>query len=289
MAEEAPERRDNGLETLARERFGDLSQAELRLLKAAAKGAIACCGPSRQDDDPGDDPAKADQWGPEREVRAELIRWLCVDSSARGAVDPRGIQVLGARIAGRLDLGFVHVPFPLALLRCRLTEPAILTSAHLPALNLRGSRVQSILADGAHVEGDVLLTNSFTAEGEVRLLDAQVGGSLECDGGIFKNPGGVTLNADRLNVKGSVFLREGFNAEGEVRLLSAAIGGSLDCDGGIFNNPAGGALSAEGANIAGSVFLRRGFSSEGEVRLSGTHIRGSLDCSECSKTRAGSR
>jgi hypothetical protein len=31
----------------------------------------------------------------------------------------------------------------------------------------------------------------FTAEGEVRLLGAHIGGQLDCDGGMFHNPDGL--------------------------------------------------------------------------------------------------
>jgi hypothetical protein len=72
----------DNLEALARARFGDLSQAELKLLRAAPKGEMAWCGPSAKNDDPANDPAKADEWAHEREIRADLIRWLCVDRLA---------------------------------------------------------------------------------------------------------------------------------------------------------------------------------------------------------------
>ncbi len=47
----------------ARSRFGELSEAEAKLLRAALSGEVAYCGPSEKDDDPANDPAKADEWG----------------------------------------------------------------------------------------------------------------------------------------------------------------------------------------------------------------------------------
>jgi hypothetical protein len=239
------------LEVLAQARFAPLSQAELKLLRAAPKGEVAWCGPSAKDDDPANNPAKADEWDREREIRADLIRWLCVDRDAASAVDPRGIQIHAGRITGALDLSFVSVPFPLGLCRCRLTGDASLISADLPALNLAGSRVLSVTADAANVRGDVFLDNGFNAEGEVRLLGAQIGSDLDCSGGTFKNAGKNALSADGTNVKGTVFLDEGFSAEGTVRLPGAQIGGNLGFNGGRVSE-----VKAQNTAIRGTLFWR---------------------------------
>jgi hypothetical protein len=266
------------LVALAQARFPKLTEAELELLRAAPKGEVAYCGPSANDDDPFNDPAKVDEWGPQREIRAGLIRWLCVDHDAASAVDPRGIQVRAAKITGALDLSHASAPFPLILGRCRFTDDANLISMDFPMLSLGGSRVLSITADSANVRGSVFLRAGFSAEGEVRLLGARIGGDLDCSGGAFKNPGKDALQADRADVRGSVFLCEGFIAEGAVRLLNAQICGNLDCSGGIFRNPGKEALSADRANVNGSVFLNERFSAEGAVRLLGAQIGCDLTC-----------
>ena len=277
------------LKTLAQARFGALSQAELELMCAAPRGEVAFCGPSDKDDDPANDPGRADEWGPEREIRADLLRWLCVDRDAKSAVDPKGIQAYAARVAGALDLSFVSVPFPIRLWRCRFTDDAILISAELPALNLGGSRVLSVAADRTKVKGNVFLRDGFRAKGAVRLLAAEIGGDLDCSGASFSNPGRDALRADGAGVEGGVYFNNGFSAEGAVGLIGAQIGRDLDCSRGTFKNPGGGALSGDRANVRGSVFLNSGFSAEGDVRLPGAQIGGNLDCSSGTFKNPGNR
>ncbi len=156
------------LEEMARIKFTDLSEAEERAVRAASDGTEADC---LRDLGGGDDPAKAngtpeapdEKWPASRNVRAGLVRWLFVDRKARKRVDPRGIQIRGARITGYLDLSFTRLSFPLALLRCRLEQLLILQGAKMAALNLEGSWTGAIAADGLNVEGGLFLRNGFHA------------------------------------------------------------------------------------------------------------------------------
>ena len=263
---------------LAQARFPDLREAEMRILRAAPAGEEAWCGPSQKDFDPLNDPAKASTWGSERSIRAGLIRWLCIDREARGYVDPRGLQIHGARIEGPLDLSFVRVPFPLALQNCSFREEIRLRFLRIPTISFNGSWVRSINAECAKVKGTVALANGFCSDGEIQLAGVRIGNNLDCVAGRFRNFPGKALRADRVRVRGSVFFRNAFSAEGEVRLFGAEIGGNLECNDGTFLNATGNALSADRANVQGSVFLRDGFSAEGEVRLVGMQIGGNLEC-----------
>src|SRR5271157_3125284 len=213
-----------GLKRLAA-KFGTLSAAENLLLDKVTSGDLAICGPNDDDKDTKNDPKDADQWGPERRIRAELVAWLCTNDQARKQVHPRGIQVYGADITGSVDLSFVNIPFQLRLQHCRLKEDINLRMAEVSQLDLDGSLVHRIGANGLIVKNTVFLRNGFTANGEVRLVGAQIGGYLICIGGTFTNQEGYALSADGINVKGSVFLRDGFTASGEVRLPDAQIGG----------------------------------------------------------------
>src|SRR5207245_1545267 len=145
-----------------------------------------------------------------------------------------------------------------------------------------------------HVDGNVLLSAGFTADGNgdgaVRLAWAHVGGQLDCSGATIRNTSGPALRAGSLHVAGSAFLRAGFTApgageRGAVRLGGAHIGGQLDCSGATIRNPSGPALIASDLQTGGSVLLRAGFTADGAgergvVRLVGTNINGQLDCSD---------
>jgi len=287
------------LEAFARQRFHKLNAAEEKLLRAAPVGEIAVCGvadaPDKQND-----PATAPAWGPEREIHAEIISWLCADPGASQRVDSRGVIVADAKIIGKLDLSFATIRFPLRFWRCCLVTDADLNHATIPLLDLSGSSIRGLNLEGATVSGNVflrrdsigpgLLTCGFSAVGEVKLLGAQIGGNLDCDGGSFLNFGEratkKAIFADGVKVSGYVFLR-GTSAMGEVNLLHAQIGSNLECDGASFENPGGFALLAQHADVKGDICLRKqsldkgepkNFSARGEVNLFNARIRGNLDC-----------
>ena len=140
------------------------------------------------------------------------------------------------------------------------------------------------------VGGDVFLESAsnsqkkFSADGEVHLTAANIGSSLHCDGGTFKNHGKTALDAYALKVGGDMFLGDGFNADGEVKLTTANIGSDLHCEGGTFNNPPTKknpdaiALGAYGLKVGGQMLVSDGFDADGEVKLTAANIGSSLDC-----------
>ena len=280
---QSAQKQATGLKGLVPAKFGTLSAAENLMLEKAATGDVANCS---ELDDKGDDPKKANDWTPKRRIRAELVAWLCMNEQARKQVHLRGIQVYGADVTGPLDLSFVNIPFQLMLRHCRLEEDLNLSRAEVSELDLQGSLVHGIQADGLIVKNDVFLRRGFTTNGEVRLLGAQIGGDLDCIAGTFTNERGSALSADGINVKGDVDLRDGFAATGAVGLPGAQIGGDLDCSRGTFTNKSGDALNAERTIVKGSVFLNDGFTAEGGVYLVGAQIGSSFACQDANFQKA---
>lgn len=285
------EKQFDELKKLAEERFAPLSDAETKMLRAVITGDVAWCGPSDKNEDPHNDPFSTEKWGPEREIHAELVRWLCADKTAEAHVHVRGIRLHAAEISGHLILSDATVQFSLELRRCRCTDPFWLVSTQILDLDLRGSATKLIRADGAKIQGDLNLADGFTARGGVNLLRAKIDGDLNCNGGHFINPAeegmkdsGTALDAERLSVKGAVFLGDGFCAEGAVNLHGAEIAGVLQCDKGVFKNSTrenlpstGDAIIAESLSAA-DVRLRDEFHAEGRVILRRARIDGDLDC-----------
>lgn len=77
-----------------------------------------------------------------------------------------------------------------------------------------------------NTEGKAHLNKAFEAEGTVRLVGAEIGGSLICNGASFSSSISDALCINRAKIGGDVFMGDGFKAEGDVNLLGAEIGGS---------------------------------------------------------------
>jgi hypothetical protein len=246
------------LETMARAEFGELSAAEVKLIRAAPSTDEAVVGadtPWRSDTDNADTGPKS--WGRDRQVRAEMIRWLCINHEAKALVDPSGIGLVGAGISGQLDLSYADVPFPVSLEGCRLTSPLRLIGCRLRLLDLERSWAVAIDASSADFESGLKLGNGFRSDEGVTLIIAQVGGDLDFGGSNFgPNNNGDAIDAGGITVRGDINLVRS-QARGSVNLTGANVRGDVVCDGGDFVNPAGTAILLNRAAVKGAIFLRR--------------------------------
>ena len=215
---------------LAEGEFSNLTPAETALLRFAGTnlsepGGFAIAGPSANPDDPTNDPAHAERWGKEREVRADLIRWLCVNLRAKALVDPQGIRLLGARITGTLYLADVTVPFALTLRNCSIGERMTFEHSSFPRLDLAGCYTGEIDGRAAAVHGDLNL-DSIRASGEVWFNDSTIDGDLGARGGHFMHSTvepheteeaffKKALDLESARIGGDVWLCYGFEADGD--------------------------------------------------------------------------
>lgn len=231
--------------------FEPLRPAERELLKSCADGKmcdIAEIRPTSSTDD--------------NRVRGDFIRFLLLGGDENTAVHERGVWIRGAWIEGALDLECVSSSVFLALENCYFDDsprehdpdlPDGLLRANdctLPGLRLEGTRIRALDGDRMTVHGSVFLNHGFSAEEEVRLVGAQIGGNLDCDGGAFRaaefrskdDVGTETpeqrpaaLRAEGAVIKGDILLGKSFSALGEVVLTGADVALSLTCSNGSFS------------------------------------------------------
>lgn len=269
---------------LATEEFDSLSTAEVSFIRSVAKGQSSdFC--TRIDDE--DNPANSDHWGVERTIKSNLITWLCANKNAIKLVTKNGIQISGALIEGIVSLSFINISFPLQFQSCSFPALINLSHSEIKLLNLIGSHTVRIEATGMKVNGDINLSEGFSANGEVSLSGATVSGKLNCDGAQIINIGGSTLNAENIKISGNLLLRNGFKSAGEIRLINASIKGQLNCIGCEIENGNKISLFADNISVRGSVLLRQRFSANGEVRFFGANIGGNFELDGAHITNIG--
>ncbi|MDD7965499.1 hypothetical protein [Actinomycetospora lemnae] len=240
------------------------------------------------------------EWGRDHDLDAEDLRALLLGRGLpdQETVDPRGVQLRGARIVGRLDLDQLSATVPLTLVDCRLDEGVTAQAAHLPHLALHRCCVSTIYssalnAAGIRLDDDLHLTSSVltttaTDTFAVSLAGARIEGDFNCSGSKLVNESGAALVADRAEITGEVSFSGGFSALGAgmasaVRLRGARITGELWCREAELVNESGPALDATGVHVGRDVVLAaeliaRGSGENGAVLLNPANIVGSLVC-----------
>ena len=168
--------KENELISLAGEIFTGLNGAESMMLRSAAAGEETRCGTAEADFDASNDPGCADRWDRERSIRAEVLRWVCVDGGASGLVDPRGVRVCHARVVGRLDLSLAKVPFPLSLVRCSLMDGCDLMQSSLPRLELTGSYLGAMNFQRMSLTGSLLMSGARCLGHRMKMEAIRLGG-----------------------------------------------------------------------------------------------------------------
>jgi hypothetical protein len=222
--------------------FPKLSKVEKKLVACCARGEMLVIGDGTRPDAP----TLANK------IRPGLIRFLMLGGDDESPVNEDGVNLVGAWIEDSLDLTACICQGRLLLANSNLNGHLILQNCTLLLLNLSGSAIKGMLADGAILLGGVFLRGGFRATGEVRLLGVQIKSNLECSDATFEHATGPALSFDHAVIAGSVLLNNNFEATGEVRLLGAQIGGNLACRNATFKPKDGDAISADRAVIKGS-------------------------------------
>lgn len=269
----------NAPDTAAWAKFAPLRDAEWLVVQACATGDIAKVGLRL--------PETATA---ETGIRAAFLAWVL-----RGGLPLRsaGLQLVGAHVEGRLDLGGAHIAAGLWFYRCRFDAPVLLDGAQVAgAVQFAGCRLKGLLADDCRIAKDLSVHAGSIVENDIRLRRARIGGDLDCarldlSGGGDVAPLRRALLADGARIGGHVRLSDGFQSVGDVQFVAAQVRGDFIAGGHVSGSPRedgrrGAALLLDRLEVGGSLHLTGGFGAAGCVSLQRARIGGDLDATGAS-------
>ncbi|MGW5735113.1 MULTISPECIES: membrane-associated oxidoreductase [Streptomyces] len=258
----------------------DLTPAEHRVWQAFTRGEGVDFRA-----DPGDDARDGASWGPERTVRAEVLRALLLNGPTREG-EIAGVKLTGARVTGVLDLRYGTVEHPVRLRSCHFDETPELYGAQVRALVLSDSVLPGLTAGTLRVEL-VLRITCCRITGPVRLAGAQINGAFFANGaelGTRRDPDEpnapgpapeTTEPVLQLNhaVIGTDVWAVGLVAHGQVRINGATVGGLVNLDDAELRSraPDESALHAETLSVGTDLRAMR-LRAHGTLNLSGARI-----------------
>ncbi|AKZ59361.1 hypothetical protein SAM23877_6316 [Streptomyces ambofaciens ATCC 23877] len=252
--------------------INDLTPAEARVWRAFATGTHVDFRTAGDED-----PAGGGSWGPERTVRAGVLRALLLDGP-RQEGEVAALSLAGARVTGTLELQYATVDHPVRLRHCHFEEAPRLYAARLREVNLSESAIPGLTAHAVRVEGVLRLTRARFG-GVVRLGGAEVTGSLYLESADIHAPDteGPVLQLNQA-VLGADLWAPGLRARGEVRLTGARVAGTVNLADSVLDRPDGTALQAETLAAEADVLLRQA-DVRGRLEFRGARIPGRLDLS----------
>lgn len=208
----------------------DLTAAERRVWEAFPRGSRCVfgtpAGPTSSDW-PTPAPDFGADWGEDRTVRAHVLARLLVAGPEPEPGRTPALELVGARIVGRLNLRGARIEAYIDLRGCRFEDRVVLDDAATSTVRLIGSVLPALRARRVRVDGDLCLTTCRVAQG-VSLTDAAIGTDLALHGSRLLPMGdGRCLAADGISVSRDLTANARFHSTGTVSLRSARIGGRV--------------------------------------------------------------
>ncbi|MFD9430209.1 membrane-associated oxidoreductase [Streptomyces sp. NPDC060002] len=243
--------------------INDLTPAERRLWRAFATGAAV------------DFRAQGEEYGPERSVRAAVLRALLLNGP-REPGEIAALKLAGARVTGLLDLRHAVVDSMFRLVHCRFDEAPRLVGAQLNYVSLRDSELPGLDASHTRIDGGLRLTRCRIG-GPVHLSRAQISGALYLDGAevTSTDPAQPVLQLNQVSIDDDLCAR-GLRTQGLIRLDGASVTGSIDLEDAELNNPGAQVLSAESLDVGANLLGRR-LRAHGRIDLRGSRVPGRVD------------
>ncbi|WP_371679373.1 membrane-associated oxidoreductase [Streptomyces sp. NBC_01276] len=252
----------------------DLTPAERRVWEAFPRGD----GVDFREH-PEDSSVDGAGWGPERTVRAEVLRALLLGAGPAEEGRVAGLKIKGARIVGKLDLRYAVVDHAIRLRDCWFERKPLLYGAQLKALVLGYSTLPGLTA--ATVRVDVVLRLSCCRiSGPVRLQGAKLAGGLFLQGAVIGPTAGDEADEPPLQLNhvevGTDIIANDLTVHGQLRLNGATVGGQVSLDRARLLAPGGIALHAETLTVGTDLRAQR-MEAHGMVNLTGSRIPGQLN------------
>jgi len=222
-----------------------------------------------------DAPVRSDAWGPDRVIRAKVLRALLLGASEPKPGTAPAIRLRGARISGRLDLMGAAIAWPLVCEYCQFDSEVRLVEAETKTIRITHSRLPGLNGTRMRLDGILNLWCSVVP-GLVRLDQARIDGKLclaGCDIGA-RHPFNQAVSAAGVEVDGSLDF-SGLIAHGEVRIQTARITGSADLSRARITNPREQALGADTVQIGGWLDCHS-MVAEGEITLYNARVGGGV-------------
>ncbi len=146
-----------------------------------------------------------------------------------------GLAASHADVDGTMRLSRCRCTGPVRLVGTRISGTLLLNGAHLgtgggPAGGTAGGAAGgaiALVATRLTVGHDIVGRDGLVCDGEIRLNNAEVGGSIGFEGAQLRNPGGAALTAVDLAVGAVANLCDGFTASGMVNLAFGKFGSRL--------------------------------------------------------------
>ncbi|WP_331739906.1 hypothetical protein OG590_39310 (plasmid) [Streptomyces goshikiensis] len=225
------------------------------------------------------DPSGGEGWGPERSIRATVVRRLLTDDEFASQIVR--LDLKGAKIVGALDFEAATLHGTLELYGCHCSEVINLEQATAPAIYLENCNLAGIKAS------QLQTAHSFTLIGTTctfaKLTGAHIGGQLDFKDAVLTGNGvdEDTLLLGTISVGSNVTFKR-IKISGILDLMGAQIGGQLNLRAGTLDHRGRCALRGQGMETKEDALFDQGFSADGSVDLTGAVIGGSLVFSRAS-------
>ncbi|GHI84452.1 membrane-associated oxidoreductase [Streptomyces xanthophaeus] len=264
--------------------INDLTPAERRVWEAFPRGDGVDFRVRRDDSS-----ADGAEWGPERTVRAEVLRAVLLGACPAEQGRVPGLKIKGAKIVGKLDLRYAVIDHPIRLRGCWFERKPLVYGAQLRALVLAHSTLPGLTASTARVDV-VLRLNCCRITGPVRLQGAKISGGLFLQGAVIGPTEGEEADEPPLQLNhaeiGTDIIANDLTVHGQLRLNGATVAGQISLDDARLLAPGAIALHAENLTV-GTDLRARSLEARGLVNLTGSRIPGQFYLSYASLANPG--